>query len=352
MNAYLKKRRILECLAIFVFYIFFSSLYYLTLFVNQGSLQSQGFWAIFSLRSYWGTAGMQYFLFFLATLPLWFLIFRILANKPLLLRLAALFILIVPLLYLIRFIHYSINDYMGWGHLQGTGMVWDIYIPGLFMMIQFGFLFAYEHYRENQKKLLVEGELRQAALKSELSAIKAQLNPHFLYNVFNTINASVPAENEKTRQLIAELSDLFRYQLQATKEDLVPLRDEISFVKKYLDLEKARFEERLRVEIDVEDGLMQEKVPPMILQPLVENSVKHGLSSLIDGGKITIRIFRKEGKLKFVVSDTGVGIQNKEAIFHSGIGLQNTRKRLQKMYNSTVEVSDNEPSGLTISFSI
>lgn len=111
-------------------------------------------------------------------------------------------------------------------------MVWDIYIPGLFMMIQFGFLFAYEHYRENQKKLLVEGELRQAALKSELSAIKAQLNPHFLYNVFNTINASVPAENEKTRQLIAELSDLFRYQLQATKEDLVPLRDEISFVKK------------------------------------------------------------------------------------------------------------------------
>lgn len=343
-------RRIKEGTAILAFYLFFSVLYYITLYVNQDL--TQGFLTLLSLEKYWGTAGMQYFLFFLASIPVWFLVFRLLANKKLYLRLLALLIIMLPLLYGTRFIYYRINDHFGWGHLTGTGTVWDIYIPGLFMMIQFGFLFAYEHYRENQEKLRIEGELRQAALKSELSAIKAQLNPHFLYNVFNTINASVPAENEKTRQLIAELSDLFRYQLQATKEDLVPLKNEISFVEKYLDLEKARFEERLKVKIEVEEGLMEEKVPPMILQPLVENCVKHGLSPLIQGGEIRIKISREDEKLKFIVSDTGIGIKDKESIFDSGIGLHNTRQRLHKMYNSTVEVSDNHPNGLTISFSI
>ena len=109
-------------------------------------------------------------------------------------------------------IYYAIAEKLEWGHLMGTGQVWDLYIPALFYFIQFGVFHAYEHYRENQIKLKLEGELRQAALKSELAAIKAQLNPHFLYNVFNTINASIPAENEQTRDMIAQLSDLFRYQ--------------------------------------------------------------------------------------------------------------------------------------------
>src|SRR5690606_10526197 len=99
-------------------------------------------------------------------------------------------------------------------------------------------------------------------LKSELSAIKAQLNPHFLYNIFNTISASVPSENEKTRHMIAELSDLFRYQLKASQTELVPLKDELDFVKKYLDLEKERFEERLEIEISVDDSILNDMVPP------------------------------------------------------------------------------------------
>src|SRR5690554_5682972 len=108
--------------------------------------------------------------------------------------------------------------------------------------------------------------------------------------------------------MIAELSDLFRYQLKAAQTELVHLKDELDFVKKYLDLEKERFQERLEIEIDVENSILNELVPPMLLQPLVENSVKHGLSPLIDGGKISISIHKKNNKLKFEISDTGVGI--------------------------------------------
>ena len=152
--------------------------------------------------------------------------------------------------------------------------------------------------------------------------------------------------------MIGQLSDLFRYQLQASQSELVPLREELEFVKKYLDLEKARFDERLQIEIDVPEELMDEMVPPMLLQPLVENSVKHGLSSLIDGGAISITIKKNEDKLKFEISDTGIGIKEKEEVFEKGIGLTNTSLRLQKMYNSQLELMDNEPQGLKIKFSI
>ena len=178
------------------------------------------------------------------------------------------------------------------------------------------------------------------------------MNPHFLYNVFNTINASVPSKQEKTRQLIATLADLFRYQLKASKKELVPLSDEIEFVNKYLELEKARFEERLEIAINVPEELNQEMVPPMLLQPLVENSVKHGISNSVEGGTISVTIFKDEDKLKFEIADTGKGVKDKKSLFGKGIGLSNTQLRLQKMYQSQLELLDNEPHGLKIRFSL
>ena len=261
--------------------------------------------------------------------------------------------LVVPIaVYIIRELRYELIDYLEMGRLTGTGTIWDWYIPSLFLWIQFGCYFAYGYFKENQKKLKLEGELRNAALKSELSAIKAQLNPHFLYNIFNTISASVPSENEKTRHLIAELSDLFRYQLKASQVEKVPLREELAFVKKYLELEKERFQERLQVEIDVDNEILDEMVPPMLLQPLVENSIKHGLSSLLDGGKISIRIKKKGEKLAFEIADTGVGVKDMNTLFGTGVGLTNTKFRLENMYQSTLKVSDNTPHGLKLNFSI
>ncbi len=341
-----------EVLWVFLFYLFFSFFYSTTINFSAYGFTREAISESMDPMSIMRTSGLHYILFLIASIPIWYLIFRVLRRRNFKLR------LLVHLFTWPIFVigtqqsYYLITNKIGWGHLEGPAQAWDLYIPALFYLIQFGILHAYEHYRENQRKLILEGELRQAALKSELAAIKAQLNPHFLYNVFNTINASVPAENESTRQMIAQLSDLFRYQLQATKVELVPLREELAFVKKYLDLEKARFEERLKIDIDVAEDLMDEEIPPMLLQPLVENSVKHGLSSLIDGGTISIKIFKEGEKLKFEISDTGIGIKGVNDIFNKGVGLANTRVRLQKMYQSQLELIDNDPSGLKIRFAI
>ncbi len=341
-----------QIVAVILFYLFFSVLYHIVLWsLNEESVQKSIFGWV-NLRSYWNAAGMQYSFFFVASIFIWFIGIWLLKQQKTFLQIIAVSLLIPIVLYFVRELRYQIVDSMGLFRLEGTGTVWDWYIPTLFLFIQFGCYFAYRYFRENQKKLRVEGELRQAALKSELSAIKAQLNPHFLYNVFNTINVSIPEENEKTRHMIAQLADLFRYQLMASKTELVSLHEELDFVTKYLELEKARFEDRLQVEINVSEDLLSEKVPPLLLQPLVENSIKHGLASLIEGGKVSITIFKEGDMLKFEVADTGVGLKNKSDIFNKGVGLINTKLRLQKMYNSSLTILDNQPRGLKIQFSL
>lgn len=343
--------RVQEILITFMIYMFFAFLYHLTLWVNRNGFDDPED-PLFNVEQFVSRSGMHYSLFFLMSIPIWLLIFRWIKHWKLGYRLAVHIITLPLFVFLSQEWYYDLSRLLDKWHLQGSAQVWDIYIPALFYLIQFGIFHAYEHFTDNQKKLKLEGELRTAALKSELSAIKAQLNPHFLYNVFNTINASVPAENEKTRHMIAQLSDLFRYQLQASQEELVTLEEELDFVSKYLELEKERFGNRLKITMDVSPDLYKEKIPPMILQPLVENSVKHGLSSLIDGGEINITIFRDADKLKFEIADTGVGAENKESLFNKGIGLTNTRLRLQKRYESNLEILDNEPNGLKIQFSI
>ncbi|APY09330.1 sensor histidine kinase [Winogradskyella sp. J14-2] len=336
-----------------LFYLFFSVLYRIVLWYSGNNYPEEGFWGWANPKGYWNMSGMQYLFYFFASLLIWFLGVYLLRHKPKLVQILAVVIMIPIVVYGVREGRYWFIDITGkTRYLRGPGVVWDWYIPSLFMMIQFGCLFTYRYFKENQQKLRVEGELKTAALKSELSALKAQLNPHFLYNIFNTISASVPPENEKTRRMIAELSDLFRYQLKASKVEKVPLGEELEFVNKYLDLEKERFQERLKVDVNVEEHLKEEMVPPMLLQPLVENSIKHGLSSLIEGGEIHISIFKKDDKLHFEIADTGIGIEDKKAVFEKGIGLTNTKLRLEKMYQSTLKLTDNEPKGLKVEFAI
>lgn len=337
---------------IILFYLFFSVLYRIVLWYNGGGYEQDGFWGWANPKGYWFMAGMQYTFYFFASIIIWFVGVKLFEHKKTIYQIIAVAILIPIIIYLVREGRYMMIDYLGLGRLRGTGMVWDWYIPSLFLTIQFGCFFAYRYFKENQRKLKLEGELRNAALKSEISALKAQLNPHFLYNIFNTISASVPPENEKTRYLIAELSDLFRYQLKASQVEKVTLKEELDFVNKYLALEKERFQDRLQIEINIDESLYSELIPPMLLQPLVENSVKHGLSSLIEGGKISIAIFKQDGKLHFEIADNGVGIENKDSIFDKGVGLTNTKLRLEKMFKTNLNISDNSPRGLKISFAI
>lgn len=341
-----------EVLAVAGFYLIFSLLYHLVLWYLTLDYREGGWRNLLSFQQYWSAAGQQYLFFLFASCLIWLIGIYALRRQPQWQQATVVMLLIYPVIYLVRTIRYWYLEQIGQWHLEGYNGVWDLYIPSLFFLFQFGCYFAYTNFQENQRKLKVEGELRQAALKSELAAIKAQLNPHFLYNVFNTINAALPPGSEDARTMVSRLSDLFRYQLRATKEDLVPLADELEFVTTYLELEHARFGDRLRVEINVAEDLLTRKIPPMLLQPLVENSIKHGLSSLVEGGSITVDVFAAAGKMHFRITDTGVGAEDKTKLFNRGIGLTNTRLRLEKMYGSALEILDNSPRGLIVQFTL
>lgn len=332
------------------FFFFFSVMYYTALYINRGgdfSIKSKPY---FNFQNFLQDGGLDYILKFSLSLPVWWLMFRQLQRLILYKRLL-IHLLTMPLYILTwQLTYYRITERLHMYHLISTGEVWDTYITGLFYIVVFGVLHAYVYFKDNQEKQKTESILREAALKSELAALKAQLNPHFLYNVFNTINASIPPGMEKTRQMIAELSDLFRYQLQASQSDLVPLGDELEFTRKYLDLEKARFEERLEVEIIADEELLREMIPPMLLQPIAENAVKHGIASLISGGRIKITVQRQQQKIAFCVADTGVGVIDKSKLIGKGTGLTNTELRLSKMYSSSLCFSDSLPHGLTVNF--
>lgn len=296
--------------------------------------------------------GLHHVMMMVTVIAIWFILFRLLAHWALWKRLALHAVFLPIFLFVAHTVYYWACDLLGIWRFENSGQVWDIYIPMLQYFIQFGIFHAYEYYHISQKKLKQEMELKNAALKSELNAIKAQLNPHFLYNVFNTINASIPETQETTREMIADLADLFRYQLKASREDYVPLKDELQFVKQYLDLEKKRFEDRLSIEIDVPENLLDRPVPPMVLQPIVENALKHGIAPLVDGGKVTIKITDQDGNLHFEVADTGVGVEDTNNILNEGVGLSNTQLRLKKMYESQLHFMHNQPTGLIVRFAL
>ena len=294
---------------------------------------------------------LDYGLKLLFTAPIWYLLFARLRHWSLLQRLL-LHIALLPLFVIAwQGVYYAVSDTIGVGRMRGNSSIWDTYIGALFYMVQFGIFHAYAYHRDLQQQRIQEVQLRELAVKSELTALKAQLNPHFLYNVFNTISASVPPAQERTRELLADLADLFRYQLQASRTDEATVRDEINFVGKYLDLEKARFGDRLHVQFAIADDTLDCLLPPMLLQPLVENSLRHGIASLIDGGEVSIRIHRHQGQLHVQVADTGVGMNNSTET-GNGVGLTNTQLRLEKMYGTELTISPNQPHGVVIRFSV
>jgi two-component system, LytTR family, sensor kinase len=344
------------------FYIVLLTLYAFILAMSERSFYFGPFLA--SLVNYMYGCLLGYSLKFILSIPLVYLYFKTLKNWTLWAKVILHIFTCIAFVLIWQKTYYFITEFMNKGHLRGSAQVWDLYIPALIYIIQFAFLHAFEFYYGFQKQKELEHQLRQASLQSELSAIRAQLNPHFLYNVFNTISASVPPEQEKTREMIAELSDLFRYQLKASRTELVPLREELDFTEKYLALEKARFGERLRVKMDIDPTILDEKIPSMIIQPIVENSLKHGLASKIEGGEVFISIKKMGDVLRFKIADTGVGFKDKDKLFNTvtpnrdddesikGVGLKNTQLRLEKLYHSTLHFEDNKPEGLIVRFDI
>ena len=328
------------CLLV-LFYLIFGLAYNMAIYMSSNNSQV---WL--------ENVALDYSLKALFTLPIWWLLFKRLSNWQLWKKVLLHFFFLPIFVVVWRQVYYLICDATGLSHLSGPGAWWDIYIPGLFYVLQFGIFHVYDYYHKLQEQQKMESELRQAALKMELTALKAQLNPHFLYNTFNTISASVPSELESTREMIAKLADLFRYQLEGSSVELIPLQKEITFVQKYLELEKERFGERLQFQFELGDEVNNALVPPMILQPLVENAVKHGVSPKIEGGLIQIKIERQGNLIHFQVCDSGVGLAKQDDPFGKGVGLTNTQLRLEKMYQTKLELHENEGGGICVHFQI
>ncbi|MEO1517157.1 MAG: histidine kinase [Bacteroidota bacterium] len=329
-----------ELVFLFLFYSFFGLAYNMAIYTTSGG-RSNFVPNIF----------LDYGLKALYAIPVWWLMFRRLPTWSVWQKLS-LHLVILPIYVILwQQTYYLLCDSLDIWHLGWPGAWWDIYIPGLFYGLQFGAFHIYDFYVELQKQRELEAKLREATLQAELTALKAQLNPHFLYNTFNTISASVPPGQEKTRELIATLSDMFRYVLRSSKEEVVPIKDELEFIRQYLAIEKARFESRLRYQLDVDPELENIAIPPMILQPIVENAVKHGIAPKIEGGHIEVIIQREGPEVQFIVSDTGKGLTDKWQESR-GVGLKNTRLRLEKMYQRQLQLNDKESGGVRVEFRI
>ena len=252
--------------------------------------------------------------------------------------------------------YYGLLYALGDAGLAGPSRVWDIYIPTLFYGVQFGIFHVLRFTQQLRQQHQLAEQLHQQVHQSELAALKAQINPHFLFNTLNTLSASVPPALESTRALIAQLAHTFRFALDASRYERLPLGEEIRFLEAYLALEHARFGERLRVEVVVAPVLLGCLVPPMLLQPLVENAVRHGIGPCVAGGTVRIQV-RVGGPnlLHACVADTGIGwpagiAPNPAA--SAGVGLRNTHARLRALGSTGLELTANAPTGARVGFTL
>jgi len=179
-----------------------------------------------------------------------------------------------------------------------------------------------------------ERELTELAATAQLAALRAQMNPHFLFNSLNSIAQLIRSDPDKAEACVERLADIFRYILRRAEKEFVPLAEELEMTQAYLEIERARFGERLRVETRVDPRSLHQLIPNLILQPLVENAVKHGLSRKRGAGTVTIDAAVTDGCLDLTVGDDGLGMPRPalEGVYERGIGLRNLRDRLARLY--------------------
>jgi two-component system LytT family sensor kinase len=185
----------------------------------------------------------------------------------------------------------------------------------------------------NEKKLEEQSRL---LVEARLAALTSQINPHFLFNTLNSVSSLIRTDPNQARVMVMKLSKVLR-RLLRKHENFSPLRDELNFIEDYLSIEMIRFGDKLRFETDVAADTLDMLVPSMMLQPLVENSIKHGLSSKVEGGTIRIRTHRTEARLHLLVEDDGVGISEEKLGMlpeHGGIGVSNVNERLKVLFGA------------------
>ena len=195
--------------------------------------------------------------------------------------------------------------------------------------------FAREYFLRDQERYREAGALQAQLAEARLDALRAQINPHFLFNTLNAIAALVERDPAGVRRMIARLADLLRRTIDSRGAATVPLSEEIDFLRRYIEIMEVRFQGRLRVRMDISPDTLDVRVPSLILQPIMENAIEHGASRAVGEGVIEVVARRDHGNLVLSVRDNGPGVRGAEA----GVGLSNTRARLEQLYGSRALVS-------------
>jgi signal transduction histidine kinase len=187
-----------------------------------------------------------------------------------------------------------------------------------------------EYYRRSREREQLEARLAD----TRLQLLSVQLQPHFLFNTLNTIAEMVHHDGEKADRMITGLSDLLRRALDLEARQEIPLEDEMGLLSRYLDIQKTRFDDRLSVTTRIAHDVSDAQVPVLLLQPIVENAIRHGMGARASGGRITIEAKRVASRLVITVTDDGPGIADEAVAGRQRLGLRNTRERLEALYGT------------------
>ncbi len=205
---------------------------------------------------------------------------------------------------------------------------------------------ALDYYRRFQDEQLSASQLKAELAQAQLQALKMQLHPHFLFNTLNAIAVLIEEDPKAARAMLGQLSDLLRLTLENVETQEVPLRQELEFLDQYLRIQQTRFGERLAIRKAIDPATIEANVPYLILQPLVENAIRHGVESVPGPAAIEISASRQNGMLELRVRDTGPGLTNDSyTLSKRGVGLANTRARLQRLYGERHRFDLNNAEG-------
>lgn len=257
---------------------------------------------------------------------------------------------------------YFFTDYMDglvyfdhWKEYMLALLSWDALRFHDQYIITVGIYYVIRYFQGLQKQEQEKSELTIKNREMQISLLKSQINPHFLFNTLNSISTLVHSSKDQARKLITQLSDVFRYALDAHGEQMVSLSKEIEFLENYVRIQQVRFGDRLCFERDIDPTCLSIRVPPMILQPLVENSIKYGIGPKPEGGTVALTVRRSGSIVFFEVKDNGLGTKANPVMdgSSSGIGMSNTDMRLKSYFGpqSKLRVRSNE-NGYAVSFYI
>jgi signal transduction histidine kinase len=209
---------------------------------------------------------------------------------------------------------------------------------------------AVSYYRRFRERELRATQLEGQLAKAHLQRLKSQLQPHFLFNTMHSISALMLTDVNAADRMMCRLSDLLRISLETADTQITTLNRELEFVTCYLEIEKVRFEERMKVIFDIAPETLDAQVPHLLLQPLVDNAVKHGISKLSVGGEIRITVRRQDNELQLQIKDNGPGVRKTGTLATNGRGLRITRERLESLYGQkqSLELVSPPEGGVTI----